>query len=339
MLSNDRLLQYQVGGSLPADAPTYVKRCADEELYQRLRRGEFCYVFNARQMGKSSLRVQTMARLQQVGVCCGSIDMTMIGTQHVTPEQWYAAIASSIATRFHLTFNFRDWWCNRSHLSFVHRLSELLDTLLSTLDQQIVIFIDEIDSVLRLKFAADDFFALLRGCYDRRAEHSSYHRLTFALFGVTTPTDLVLHATQTPFDIGYAIPLEGFKPTEATPLLTGLAKITHEPDVALHRIIHWTGGQPFLTQKICQLAVQPDRWSHAFAPISYKPSLAACQSPVLLPTDTFIDRLVYNCLIRNWEVQDEPEHLRTIRNRLLYSTAHTKQLLMLYQKLLLRSRP
>jgi bacillopeptidase F (M6 metalloprotease family) len=45
---------YQVGGSLPFNAPTYVRRQADEALFQGLLRGEFCYVFNARQMGKSS---------------------------------------------------------------------------------------------------------------------------------------------------------------------------------------------------------------------------------------------------------------------------------------------
>ena len=48
---------YQVGGSLAMDAPTYVVRSADRYLYKVLKQGEFCYILNPRQMGKSSLMV------------------------------------------------------------------------------------------------------------------------------------------------------------------------------------------------------------------------------------------------------------------------------------------
>ncbi|MCE2721215.1 MAG: hypothetical protein ACK5RY_23155 [Dolichospermum sp.] len=37
--------QYQFGGSLPPNAPTYVTRKADEDLYQAVKAGEFCLEF------------------------------------------------------------------------------------------------------------------------------------------------------------------------------------------------------------------------------------------------------------------------------------------------------
>lgn len=69
-------MQYQVGGSLQSQAPSYIARDADQRLYQALMRGEFCYVLNSRQMGKSSLLVQTRDRLTQAGFRCSTLDLT-----------------------------------------------------------------------------------------------------------------------------------------------------------------------------------------------------------------------------------------------------------------------
>ena len=83
--------------------------------------------------------------------------------------------------------------------------------LLRQIATNLVIFIDEIDSVLSLNFPTDDFFTFIRACYNQRVDQPAYNRLTFALLGVATPSDLIQDKKRTPFNIGRAIELNGFE--------------------------------------------------------------------------------------------------------------------------------
>jgi hypothetical protein len=310
--------QYTVGGSLEKNAPSYVVREADQQFYEALKAGKFCYVLNCRQMGKSSLRVQTMQRLQNEGIGCGIIDISAIKSAS-TEADWYLSFVKRLAGSLKVmkTLAVERWWNERSG-SPLDRFAEFIDeVVLAQIDSPIVIFIDEIDSILRFE-AKDDFFALVRSYFIQRPDSSEYNRLAFALLGVATPGDLIQDKSRTPFNIGTAIDLQGFQRKEVEPLTRGLAGKAENPEAAMAEILDWTGGQPFLTQKVCRLVAE-----------SPFPITAGSEAEL-------VGNLVQSRIIANWEAQDEPQHLRTIRDRLTSqdNEAMAGRLLGMHQQIL-----
>ncbi|MEH2283603.1 MAG: P83/100 family protein, partial [Nostoc sp.] len=241
---------YTVGGTVQAGGGIYIPRQADEELLSLCQSAIFAYVLTPRQMGKSSLMVRTAQTLTDEGIRSVIVDLQELGAQ-VTVEQWYFGFLVKLDDQLMFDTDVVNWWQQHEHLGVSQRLTQFFEqVLLAEVEERVVIFVDEIDSTLSLDFT-DDFYTAIRYLYVARATNPEFHRLSFVLMGVATPGDLIRDAKRTPFNIGQRVDLTDFTFEEALPFAEGLGLPSDEANQILRWVLKWTGGHPYLTQRLC----------------------------------------------------------------------------------------
>lgn len=300
------------GGTLRPDTPSYVKRPCDDELFVALMEGEFCYILTPRQMGKSSLMIHTSQRLREHNIKTAVVDFQATGTELI--REWYGSVLSQIRRGLRLSVDIDEWLEQKKNVGYGQLFFDFIhDVVLAENLGPVVIFIDEVDWMLKIDFR-DDFFASIRAIYNARAEYPDLRRISFVLLGVASPAELIAEPTRTPFNIGHAISLKEFSLADAIVLEQGLETIFPEQGARiLKRIFYWTNGQPYLTQKICK---------------------TIAENPDMVWLDKKIDRLVKELFLTDQARKES--NLKFIQDRILNSEQHI-ELLKLYKRSL-RSR-
>ena len=175
----------------------------------------------------------------------------------------------------------------------------------------LVICIDEIDAVRSLSFSTDEFFAAIRECYNRRTEDPAFGSLSFCLLGVATPSDLIEDTRTTPFNVGRRIELTDFTEEEAQALAPGLHRDERTSQTLLARALHWTGGHPYLMQRLCQAVADDESVADAAG----------------------VDRLCEELFLSH-RARERDDNLLFVRERLLRSEVDRATLLDLYGRVL-----
>lgn len=245
---------FSVGAPLNPLKPSYIRRPADELLFEALLAGRYAHVFAPDHSGKSSLLTATAARLETNGAAVAVLDLAQLGHRDGGSEagRFYYSVAYRILRQLRIRFDLQTWWQDKAMFSNRQRLHEFYsDVVLRQTSQPIVILMDEAQCVETLPFT-DQLLTSVRSAYDARTTDPEFTRLTFALCGEGDPSTLVAAAELSPFPVTQSVPLRNFTREELAVYRTELNLSADEASLALDRIYDWTGGQPYLTQKLCR---------------------------------------------------------------------------------------
>ena len=233
----------------------YIPRSVDDVLYAHLRDGDYCHIIAPRFSGKSSLVARSAQRLRAEGGLAAIIDLSQLGSRDGSTEvgRWYYGLAYRVLRDLRLKVDLQIWWQDRMTLPPAQRLGEFFwEIVIGGTRAPVTVFLDEIDSVEQLDYATE-LFGIVRACYDMRAAEPEYQRLGFALFGAALPAGGAARAgLAATTEIGVRLELPDFRFEEARPLADGLGMPPGDAERALYRVMYWTGGHPYLTQKLCQ---------------------------------------------------------------------------------------
>ncbi|MBD1940596.1 AAA-like domain-containing protein [Microcoleus sp. FACHB-68] len=323
---------YQVqGGTLPLEAPTYVGREADEELYNFARSTHIyervCYVLAPRQMGKSSLMVKTAQKLTEEGAICVQLNLHRLGSVESEKFLWFNILREICKGISIPNLNLLErldfvWYKNQDIQPSVRFEEFLIEEILSKIeDKKLVIFIDEIQTLINWNLQ-DSFIGEIKALSDKK-DKSPLTRLTFVLLGVAKPSDFV--TKNYPLNVGIQIELSNLT-GDCEPLRRGLDRVTKDANEAaklLDLILYWTGGQPFLTQVVCNLVIS-------------SPKLQENSN-----LEEYVAKIVQTKIIKNWRKQDRNVHFQEIENYFIRGQTSGKLLklkaLALYHKILTQS--
>lgn len=237
------------GGAVPPQSSWYVERTPIEAdcFAEILQPGALIRIKAPRQMGKTSLMARVLNHAKDEGY--HAIPLSFQRTDNNLFEnldlflRWFC---EQVGRRLGKLNQLEDYWQGSgSKDKFIAYFEECL---LEEIEQPLVLGLDEVDRVFPHQEVADNFFALLRSCYDsaRYGDVTSERWEKLRLVVVhSTEVYVPLDIHQSPFNVGKNVKLPEFSPQQVQDL-AGRYGLTNNNFASLQELI---GGHPYLVRK------------------------------------------------------------------------------------------
>ncbi|NUM43826.1 MAG: AAA-like domain-containing protein [Anaerolineales bacterium] len=230
----------------------YIERDEDRIVIQKLTEssrspdipGLTITIKGSRQMGKSTLIMRLAEFIPQLGKQIVLLDFQYLRQTLKDMDSFYREFCRWIADELEIPDPTENIWANPS--VYPRRCIRFMEKyVLPTLKSPLVIVIDNADILAEADFR-DDFFSMLRGWHNSRAQpNSAWKNLELILAISTEPFYLVQNFKQSPFNVGEILSLKDFTYEQVTELNRRYdAPISNEN---LERLFALLNGHPYLT--------------------------------------------------------------------------------------------
>jgi AAA-like domain len=232
-------------GSVALDSPFYVERPPIEsDCYREiLKPGSLIRIRGPRQTGKTSLLNRILACAVQNSYQVVRLNLRKADKSTFADlNKLLRWVCLSASRQLNLVPNLDEYWDEEigSKVSCtVYFQSHILEKLATNL----VISIDEVDTVFNYPDIAEDFLALLREWHEEAMIERSWCKLRLVI-AHSTEVYIPLNIHQSPFNVGLPLRLPQFNPLQVQNLaqLHGLIWTIEDT----HQLIAMVGGHPYL---------------------------------------------------------------------------------------------
>ena len=233
------------GGQLPIESPLYVQRSqAEAESYEAISQpGALIRIRGAQRTGKTSMMARLSQQAQQQGYQPVVISFQLADKPVLQNLdrllQWFCA---SVGLGMGLSPELDTYW-DSLFGSKVSCQIYFEQYLLATITRPVVLILDDVERLFRYVDVADEFFGLLRTWYENAKTASIWKRLRMVI-AQSSEVYIPLNINKSPFNVGVAIPLLPFTPSDVQTLASAYG--LSWSDSAAAALCELVAGQPYL---------------------------------------------------------------------------------------------
>jgi hypothetical protein len=256
---------YLPGGALDTDSPIYVERPADREILEGVQLARALFTLRGpRQVGKTSLMLRVKdkveagdARLQAAFVDFEAFSAQALASANAVWRQIAQAVAES------LRLEAEPPW--RESASATGNFTGFLEKqVFAANPAPLLLCLDEADRVFSRPYC-DEFFGQVRYLFNLGASDRAWKKVRWLISGSSEPAFFIGDLSQSPFNIGRKLELQGFEAGQIGQFVAHLG-LPQEPGLA-EALLHYLGGLPYLTHLLLYHWMrEPQRQAEFFDP-------------------------------------------------------------------------